>query len=212
MLLEIREQGITGEASVKETDTVGREEGQQLLRLLPFIALLEGTHGAPDGQTAEDLIHGRHQALRRMATAGTLEATRRIEGLPDGFRCGENVLGPIKGKDREPVPRIFLPRWKHFIGSGDGLPQKCVKGLPRYFGPGFAQGAAVRALGVRPEGTASGQGEEIAQFGIDAFIASTCDQGQEEHKKAQQRKLPMAGKILSTVFGELWDKTVQQLD
>jgi len=208
--MEVREEAIAGEAAVKKAQAVGGQQGEQVLRLLTFIAFLERADRATDRQAAEHIVDGRDQALWGMASAWMLQAALRIESLPQGLGSGQSILGPIEGKDRQAVPKILLARRKDLIGQRDGLAEERAKGLPGHFRPRFRQSAPVGAVLLWPEPTPPGHSEELAQFAIDSFIPPTGDQRKEHNNQACERELTTAGEVLGTVLGDHWNKAVEK--
>ena len=209
------QEAVAGEPAVEETQAVGREQGEQVLSLLALITVLERTDGASDRQAAEDIVGGRNQALRVVASAGILQAALGIESLPHSLGRGQVIFGSIEGEDRQAVPQILLSRRKHLIGQGDGLGEQCFKGLPGNLGACLAQGASMGALPLWPQATSTGQGEELAEFGRHAFVPTTRDQRNEHNDKPGQRELAAAGEVLRTLLGnrlhELEEKGEQSL-
>ena len=82
MLMESINEAVAGETAVKEAQAVGGQQGEQLLRLLTLITVLERADGASDRQAAEDIVGRCDQALRVMTATGIRHAALGIERLP----------------------------------------------------------------------------------------------------------------------------------
>ena len=202
MLVEVREEAVARETAVKEAQAVGGQQGEQLLRLLTLITVLERADGASDWQAAEDIVGRRDQALRVMATSGILQATVGIERLPHGLGRRQVVFGPIEGEDRQALPQILLAGRKHLIRQGNGLIEQCFKGLPGNFGTRLGQRAPVWALPLWPQATPTSQSEELAEFGRHAFVPTTGNQRNKDNDKLCQRELAAAGEVLRAFLGD----------
>jgi hypothetical protein len=172
------------------------------VRLLTLITVLERTNGASDRQAAEDIVGRGDQALRVMASTRILQTALGIERLPDGLGRRQVVFGPIEGEDRQAVPQILLPGRKYLIGQGNGLVKQCFKGLPGNFGTRLGQRAPVWALPLWPQATPTSQGEELAEFGRNAFVPTTGDQRNEDNDQLCQRELAAAGEVLGAFLGD----------
>src|SRR5262249_16034252 len=142
------------------------------------------------------------EALRVMASSGILQAALGIERLPHGLSRRQVVFGPIEGEDRQAFPQILLAGRKHLIRQCDGLVEQRFKGLPGNFGTRLGQRAPVWALPLWPQATPTSQGEELAEFGRNAFVPPTAAQRNEENDKLCQWELSAAGEVLRAVLGD----------
>src|SRR5262249_58921802 len=142
------------------------------------------------------------EALRVMASSGILQAALGIERLPHGLSRRQVVFGPIEGEDRQALPQILLAGRKHLIRQCDGLVEQCFKGLPGNFGTSLGQRAPVWALPLWPQATPTSQGEELAEFGRNAFVPTTGDHRNADNNKLCQWELSAAGEVLRAVLGE----------
>jgi DNA-directed RNA polymerase beta subunit len=60
----------------------------------------------------------------------------------------------------------------------------------------------VWALPLWPQATPTSQGEELAEFGRNAFVPTTGDQRNEDNDKLCQRELSAAGEVLGAFLGD----------
>ena len=186
---------VAGVSAIEEQNRSWRNEGQELPSLFPLGAMM--AHDASCyGKMAKDIIGGRYQTLRIVASALKLKPALRVEFLSDLRGCGQIVFGSIKGNDPHSMPTMGGITREKAVGQINGLRQEISKDRPGNLLSGLGEGASVHGLGIGPQSSANGIMEKIARLDVNPLAFSARSHGENEGNELGERKLAIAGKIL----------------
>jgi hypothetical protein len=208
--LEGSTEAVAGEPAGTEAQAGGGPPGEQGLRWLTRLPVLERADGASDWQAAADSVCRRTQARRGMASAGIFPAALGSERLPHGFGRRHVVCGPIKGADRPAVPQRRLAGEQPLLRQGDGLVEPWFKGLPGNGGTGLGQRAPVRALSRGPQATPTSHREARAACGRNAVVPATGDERHEDNDTRCQRECAGTGAVWGAFLGQRLHEVEEQ--